>query len=136
METEQIFALVNDVYGQMAGSEPITAIDTSSLVSMGDAVLSSTANTEAFMNTLVQRIGKTIISYRKYTNQLSKLVMDDFQFGAIVQKIKVDMPTATADDAYNLVDGQSIDQYKVAKPSAKQKLFVTRTPYKLSLIHI
>ena len=130
METEQIYALVNDVYGQMAGSEPITAIDTSTLVSMGDAVLSSTANTEAFMNTLVQRIGKTIISYRKYTNQLSKLVMDDFQFGAIVQKIKVDMPTATADDAYELTDGVSVDQYKVAKPTAKQKLFVTRTPYK------
>ena len=39
------------------------------------------------------------------------------------------MPEAENDPMYNLVDGQSVDMFKVSKPKAHQKLFVTRTPY-------
>lgn len=129
METTQIYALVNSVYSQMAGVTPVTATDVTGLIAMGDSILSSGTNTEAFMNTLVQRIGRTIISYRKYTNKLSGLMLDDFEWGAIVQKIKVVMPTATDDKTYELTDGESVDMYIVSKPEVQQKLFVSRTPY-------
>lgn len=128
MDTTQIYTLVNSVVGQGMG-EQIEVVDASTLVSLGNIVLSSSANTEAFLNTLAQRIGKTIISYRKYTSKLSDMVIDDFKMGAILQKIKVSMPTAEADESYDLTDGASVDHYKIAKPEATQKLFVTRTPY-------
>lgn len=128
MDTNQIYALVNSVVSQGMGAD-IEVVDASTLVSLGDTVLSSSANTEAFLNTLAQRIGKTIISYRKYTSKLSDMVIDDFQMGAILQKIKVSMPTAEEDESYDLTDGSSVDHYKIAKPEATQKLFVTRTPY-------
>lgn len=128
MDTNQIYALVNSVVSQGMGAD-IEVVDASTLISLGDTVLSSSANTEAFLNTLAQRIGKTIISYRKYTSKLSDMVIDDFQMGAILQKIKVSMPTAEEDESYDLTDGSSVDHYKIAKPEATQKLFVTRTPY-------
>lgn len=133
MNTDQIYGLVNSVVEQSLGDTGLTAVDTSTLVSLGDTVLSSSANTEAFLNTLAQRIGKTIIRYRMYRNKLADLVVDDFTFGAIVQKLRVNMPEAEADDSYNLVNGQSIDHYKISKPSVEQKIFVTRTPYKYRL---
>ena len=43
------------------------------------------------------------------------------------------MPTAEADPTYDLVDGESIDMYKVHKPKAHQKLFVKRTPVDYSI---
>lgn len=129
MTTNQIYALVNDVTAQALGDSAIAAVDAQGLVSLGNTVLSSQTNTEAFLNTLVQRIGRTILSYRKYSNKLADLVVDDFTMGAILQKIKVSMPAAETDPAYALVDGQSVDHYKVAKPVVHQKLFVTRTPY-------
>lgn len=129
MDTNQIYALVNSVTSQALGSSAIAAVDAQGLISLGNSVLSSQTNTEAFLNTLVQRIGKTILSYRKYTNKLSDLVVDDFTMGAILQKIKVSMPAAETDPAYNLTNGQSVDHYVVAKPTVHQKLFVTRTPY-------
>lgn len=128
MDTTQIYSLVNEVARESIGTDEIDVLDTNSLVALGDSVLSSSSNTEAFLNTLVQRIGKTIISYRPYTSQLSLLDVGDMEFGQIMQKIKVKMPTAIEDDTYNLVDGESIDMYKVTKPSASQKLFVKRTP--------
>ena len=129
METVQLYEIVNDVFKQSTGRTDITAVDTASFIAMGDAVLNQSNNVEPFMNTLVQRIGATIMSYRAYTSMLSELAFTDMQWGAIMQKIKVAMPEAIADVSVDLVDGESIDHYIVAKPKSKQKLFVVRSPY-------
>ena len=129
MDTNQIYALVNDVAQQTMGESAIAATDTASLVAMGNAILSSSTNTEAFIDTLVQRIGRTMISYRPYKSQLGLMAVSDMTMGAIMQKIKVKMPSAVEDVTTQLIDGQSIDQYIVSKPKANQKLFVKRTPY-------
>ena len=128
MDTTQIYSLVNEINAETMGATDIDVCDTNSLVAMGNVVLSSSSNTEAFLNTLVQRIGKSIISYRPYTSQLSLLDVGDMEWGQIMQKVKVDMPTAEEDPTYDLVDGESIDMFKVHKPVAHQKLFVKRTP--------
>lgn len=128
MDTQQLYGIVNDVAKQTMGTEEIDVVDTASLVALGDAVLSSTTNTEAFLNTLVQRIGKTIISFRPYSSKLTLLDVGDMEFGQIMQKTKTQMPVAIQDDTYNLVDGESLDMYVVSKPEVHQKLFVKRTP--------
>lgn len=129
MTTEQIYTLVNTVNSQAFGHSALTVSDTSSLISLGNTVLSSSTNTEAFLNTLAQRIGRTILRFREYRNKLGDMVLNDFEYGAILQKIKVNMPEAEADESYDLIDGNTVDHYKIAKPSVDQKLFVTRTPY-------
>lgn len=129
MDTNQIYELVNDVAQQTMGESALTASDTASLVAMGNAILSSSTNTEVFIDTLVQRIGRTMISYRPYKSQLGLMAVSDMTMGAIMQKIKVKMPSAVEDVTTQLIDGQSIDQYIVSKPRANQKLFVKRTPY-------
>lgn len=129
MNTNQIYSILNDVVAQGVGADAIAAVNNQNLVSLGNAVLSSTTNTEAFLNALLQRIGRTIIRYRKYENKLRGMILDDFEYGAIVQKIRIEMPEAEEDQSFGLVDGQSVDHYEVAKPDVQQKLFVSRTPY-------
>ena len=63
MDTNQIYSIVNAVCQETMGESALVATDTASLVAMGNAVLSSSTNTEAFIDTLVQRIGRTMISY-------------------------------------------------------------------------
>lgn len=133
MDTNQIYTIVNDVNSQAFGSSALAVVDAQGLIALGNTVLSSSTNTEAFLNTLAQRIGKTIIDYRRYKNRLADMVLDDFEYGAILQKIKVHMPVAESDESYDLINGQSVDHYKVAKPVVSQKLFVTRTPYQFKV---
>ena len=133
MTTEQIYTVVNGAAAQALGTGAIAAVDTASFVSLGNSVLSSSVNTEAFLNTLAQRIGRTIISYREYKNKFRDMVLNDFEYGAILQKIKVAMPSAEEDESYDLTDGQSVDHYKVSKPVVTQKLFVTRSPYQFKI---
>lgn len=129
MDTNQIYSIVNAVNQETMGESALVATDTASLVAMGNQVLSSSSNTECFLDTLVQRIGRTIISYRPYKSKLGLLAVSDMTMGAIMQKIKVKMPTAVEDVTTQLIDGQSVDQYVISKPQATQKLFVKRTPY-------
>lgn len=129
MTTEQIYDLVNDVAEQALGDTAVAALDVQGLISLGNSVLSSQTNTEGFLNTLAQRIGKTIVSQRMYRNKLGDMVVDDFQYGAILQKISMHLVDAVTDPSADLINGSSVDPWKIYKPDVEQKLFVTRTPY-------
>lgn len=133
MDTKQIYSIVNEVNAEAFGSTDVDVIDAQGLVSLGDTVLSSSTNTEAFLNTLVQRIGRTIVSFRQYRNKLSDMVVNDFEWGAILQKLRVHLTEAEADPAYSLADGQSVDPWVINKPDVEQKLFISRTPYMFSV---
>lgn len=129
MDTKQIYSIVNGAVSQAIGDSALSSIDTKDLVSLGTVVLSSSTNTEAFLNTLAQRIGRTIYRFRAYNNKFKDMVVSDFEFGAIMQKVRIAMPESIADPSYSLTNGEAVDHYTVSKPTAQQKLFVTRTPY-------
>ena len=91
----QIYALINEVAKQTFGESAVTVTDTSTLVALGDKVLSSDVDTDKFAKTLVDRIGRTIFSIRRYTASGDDgLVKEPFEYGCIVQKIYVDLPEA------------------------------------------
>ena len=129
MDTTQIYSIVNSLAGQTLGSTALTVVDNQGLISLGNTILTSDTNTDAFLNALNQMIGKSIYSYRKYTNKFSDYLVDDFKWGAILRKTKASMPAAEADQSFDLADGGTVDHYKIAKPKVKTKLFVTRSPY-------
>lgn len=129
MDTNQIYALVNSAAQQAVGETTLAANDTQSLIALGNAVLSSSSNTEAFLNLLCQRIGRTIFAFRAYRNKFGDMVLNDFEMGAILQKISFHLFQAEEDPSFELTDGESVDMYEISKPAIDQKLFVKRTPY-------
>lgn len=129
MDVKQIYATVNSITSQAIGNTDLTVFDNQGLVSLGRTLLDSQTYTETWLNVLVQRIGRTIISYRQYRNKFSGLLKDEMEWGGIVQKIKVSMPNAVEDPSYTLTDGETVDQYTISKPKATQKLFITESPY-------
>jgi hypothetical protein len=129
MDTNQIYSVVNDAIAQAIGEDSISSLDTKNLVSYGTTILSSSSATECFLNVLAMRIGRTIYRFRAYNNKFKDMVISDMQWGAILQKLRVEMPEAEEDPTFALTDGESVDQWKVSKPKAHQKLFVSRTPY-------
>lgn len=132
MDTTQIYSVVNSVTAQALGTT-ISAVDTEGLVSLGNIVLSSSTNTEGWLNTLLQRIGRTIISTRAYRNKLGDMVLNDFEYGAMLQKISFGMPDSESDQMYDIADGGTVDMFKVNKPKVAQKLFYTRAPYQFHI---
>lgn len=59
-DVKQIYTIVNEAAKQAWGESALAVIDTASFISLGDKALSSTTDTEVFLNALVDRIGRTI----------------------------------------------------------------------------
>lgn len=129
MAVKQIYDIVNSVNSQTMGVKDLTVVDEQGLISLGQTILTTNGLADTWLNSLAQRIGKTIISFREYKSKYSDMVLDSMQWGNIVQKIKVSMPVATEDESYSLVNGKSVDMYKVANPTVTQSFFTTETPY-------
>lgn len=133
MTVNQIYGIVNSVSSQMYGDKAVQITDVNGLISLGDSILSSEKDKDAFLNTLVDRIGRTIISQRAYSAQVSGLINDAFTFGAIMQKIYVDPIQASQSQQWGLTQGGTVDQYIIAKPTVRQKLFKTRDTWAVTI---
>ena len=120
----QIYSLVNEIATQTYGEKAVSVVDTSSFIALGDKVLSSQNDTDKFLNTLVDRIGRTVFSVRRYEGTEGGMVRHPFEYGCIVQKIYVDLPEAKQNNAWEIGEqGYTPTYAPVIKPSVKQKLF-------------
>ena len=136
LTANQIFTIVNSVASQAMGST-IAVIDNAGLIALGDTVLSSDSTKNNFINALTDRIGRTIVSFREYHSHFPDFERDSIEWGNILQKLKIGMPNAEKDDSYDLVDGTSVDQYKVNKPKVNQLLFTSETPWQTHItVHL
>jgi len=133
MKVTQVYSIVNSVTAQMYGDSAVAVTDLTGLIQLGDSVLASNTSKDKFLNTLVDRIGKTIISSRSYSADVLSLMNEAFEFGAILQKIYVEPIQATASSQWNLTDGGTVDQYVIAKPTVHQKLFSDITTWQVKI---
>lgn len=123
--------LVNKIIAEAMGKQGLETLQTQGLIATGQSVVSSTANTEAYFNTMFQMFTKNIYVNRAYRNKFKGLVLGENDYGALVQKIDISMPDAIEDVSYALVDGQSVDDQKVYKEKVNQRFFFARLPYVL-----
>lgn len=128
-EATQVYELVNSLSKQAFGETALQVVNAGDLVSLGDAVLSSSTNTDAFVGVMVDRIGKTIDGTRIYRRRERGILYNTFDYGCILQKLTVEPAEAKRAPQWELVDGQSIDQFVVVKPTIRQKLFEGISPW-------
>lgn len=134
---KQIYKIVNEVAQQAMGQKTISVVDNAGLIALGNTVLSSDATKNNFINALTDRIGRTIVSFRAYHSHFPDFERDSIEWGNILQKLKIGMPEAEKDDSYDLVNGTSVDQYKVNRTSVNQLLFTTETPWQTHItVHL
>lgn len=118
----QIYLMVNDATKEALGSKAIAVKDTSTLVSLGDLVLSSDKNKEAFYNALVDRIGRTVIAIRKFKATNRSIKRDEMNWGIIYQKISYKLHSAVNNGTWETET--QVNPFDVAiQTEAVQKLF-------------
>ena len=99
----QIYSLVNDSAKEAIVSTAITVKDTGTLVSLGNQVLSSTENKDAFYKALTDRIGRTVIAVRAYSPKGRAVKRDEMDWGIIYQKISFKLNNASENGTWNTV---------------------------------
>lgn len=125
MEIKQIYALCNSIKSNSTGTGT-NVVDVSTFVDYGNEVLSSEANKEYWFNTLCDRIGRTLIAIRAYSGSNSDIMVSEFEFGNVLQKISYALQDAQANSDY-VTQGEN-PYTLTAKGGVVQNLFVQNLP--------
>lgn len=130
MNVKQIYELMNNVTSEILGKTDLVAEDLSNIVDVGTEILSNT-DTENYVKTLVDRIGKVIFVNRPYSGNVPSVLMDSWEFGSVLQKITADLPNATENQSWELEDGKSYDPNVFYKPSVSAKFFNSKVTFEI-----
>lgn len=118
----QVYQFVNDTAKAALGESAITAVDTSTYLSLGDQVLSSLTNREKFYDVLCDRIGRTVIAVRNYEAKERAVKRDEMEWGAIYQKISFKRRDAVENPGWDGATQASPFDVEI-QTEAVQKLF-------------
>lgn len=130
MEITQIKDIVNQTTAEVTGTEAIADIDLNEVVENGAEVLESDKLVDNYVRTLVDHIGKVVFVNRPYTGSTPSVMMDAWEFGAILEKIQYEgIPEAEDNDSWDLQDGQSYDPNVFHKPTVSAKFYSERRTF-------
>lgn len=132
MEVKQIATLLNTVTGELLGKSDIVTEDLSNIVDVGKELFNTT-DVDNYVKSLVNQIGKIVFVSRPYRGGVPSVLMDAWEFGAVVQKISSDLPDATENDTWELEDKKSYDVNVFYKPKASSKFFNSRVTFEIPM---
>lgn len=132
MKIAQIYNLVNQATEEMLGESVVLAEDLSNIVDIGKAVANGD-NLDAYVKKLVNHIGKVVFVNRVYSGGVPSVLMDSWEFGSILEKVSADLPDASENDTWSLVDGQDYSPNKFYQPSVSVKFFNSRTTFEIPM---
>lgn len=123
MEVKQIAELMNTVTEEVLGKEAMVAEDLSNIVEVGREFENAQA-LDKYVKSLYNHIGKVEFVNRVYKGTVVSVLMDGWEYGSIREKITCDnLPEATENESWELVDGQSYDPHVFHAPSVSAKFF-------------
>lgn len=126
----QLSTVLTEITNQATGVNNIAPVDTSSFVTVAQTALKT--GYDPLTTAISQVLSKTIFSVRPYTRKFKGLNVSNQRYGNHVRKLlTIDKPFED-DDRLKLVDGESIDQYKVNKPKVLQTNFYGANQYQKS----
>lgn len=127
-----IHQLINDTAAQCFGSQAVATLDLENLLSLREAIFS--AGADLFLNTLVDRIGKTVIRTLDFTSTFPKFIMQEFEFGCILQKLSVDPMMAQSAEWANVGGGGfTPNMFKIDKVSVRQDFFKNANAWEIDI---
>lgn len=109
--------ILKTIATEMLGADnTIVTEDLANLQDIGNELITQ-ANVDTYVKKLVDRIGKVVFKNRLLNSTAPNLLVDSWEYGAILQKVRMKLIPAEENSAVNLVDGQSYDQNVFHQPT-------------------
>ena len=130
MEVKQIYEIVNTSLTETLGKDDLIQEDLTGIVDAGNAIFNANAF-DRFVRALINHIGKVVFVNRPYSGSAPSVMMDDWRYGSILEKIGSRLPAATENQSWDLTDGQSYDPNVFHKPDVYVKFFNKMTTFQI-----
>lgn len=127
----QLSMVLNSIVQQATGQQAQQATNTAEFVSVAQTALKT--GYDPVLQAISQVLSRTIFSIRPYTRKFGGLMVSNQQFGNIVRKLNIADKDWEEDSRFELTDQNSVDMYKVNKPSILQTNFYGANVFEKSL---
>lgn len=121
MKREQISTMLNSAIKEVVGESEIINENLSNIVTIGSAIPADSL--DAIFTKIINKVGNTIIESKKYNGNSLGILMNEWEYGSILEKIRIDIPETTTNDSWSLVKGNSYDCFKFSPPTVRAKYF-------------
>lgn len=128
MKVSQVYELTNTITQELLGESGVVNEDLSNLVDIGKAIF-DTENVENYMRKLMDQIGKIVFVDRPYIGTMMGVLMDSWEYGSVLEKIRTTMPQAMENQSWELNNGQSYDPHVFYAPDAEAKFYNSKTTF-------
>lgn len=131
------------IIDQVTGAAVVVNEDLSNLVDVGKAVLdytgASNTNYDSFVRSLIDHVGRVMLWDRVYASQAPNILMDSWEYGSILEKVRCEAPEARDNATWDLFnypqDGGAAypDPFELSKPSVAAKFFNSKSTYEVPI---
>ena len=111
-------AVLNTIVNNATGKSNLTSVSATNFISVAN--IAKGIPVDPLLSALTTTLSKTIFSIRPYHRKFKGLFHDNIKFGNHVRKINIADSDWQKDERYDLMDGTSVDMYKVKKPKVLQ----------------
>ena len=132
MLVTQIAEIMNGVTSEILGEGAVVNEDLSNIIDIGNQIFDATS-IDNYVRSLVDKVGRVLFVSRPYAGGAPSVLRDSWEFGCVLQKISADLPDATENESFSLIDGQSYDPNIFYKPSVSAKFFSKRVTFEVPM---
>lgn len=132
MTVAQIYDIINPITQEILGETAVVNEDLSNIVDIGTELFNAT-DVDNYVKSLVDHIGRVIFVNRAYSGGAPSVLMDGWEYGSVMEKITAEMPEATENESWELVDGASYDPNIFYKPTVTAKFFNKRVTFEIPM---
>lgn len=126
----QLSTVLNSIVAQATGKNPLAITNTSEFISVAQTALKT--GYDPLLQSISQVLSRTIFSTRPYYRKFGGIQVDNQKWGIITRKLNISDEDWENDVRFELVDGESVDMYKVNKPNILQTNFYGANVYERS----
>lgn len=132
MEVKQIYGMMNSITDELLGKTDLVKEDLSNIVDVGTEIFNN-ASVDAYVRSLVNHIGRVIFVNRPYKGKVPSVLMDGWEYGSVLEKIRVELPEATENESWELTDGATYDPNIFYKPVVSAKFFNQKVTFEVPM---
>lgn len=134
MKVSQVAEWTNEALKVALGEEDILTQDLSNVIDAGRRLFAAgDGAVDNFVRALPDHIGKVIFVDRQYDGIVPSILRDAWEYGSICEKIRMDIPEAIDNPAWQLVDGETYNQDKFYQPKVHVKFWNDRVSFMIPI---
>ena len=132
MQVKQIYQIMNNVTKEILGKTDLVTEDLTNIVDVGKELLDNTS-VDNYVKSLVNHIGKVIFVSRPYSGNIPSILMDSWDYGAVVEKISAELPEAVENKSWELTNGTDYSPNVFYKPTVSSKFYNNKVTFEVDM---